>query len=137
MRNLLIFPELVKKFIRSFHRFNRLLSPEASVERPGAAALAALPPPPASAPAPSRAHLFAFNWVLSLQNFKTKMQNTSKIPNFQNALKYHNTSKNVILFQIFRILVRKFFTFSGVFRRFPLIFLKERGKCFKKCRLCR
>ena len=57
---------------------------------------------------------------------------TSKIPNFQNALKYQNTSKISLFFfffQIFRILVRRFLTFSGAFKRFPLIFLKEREKC--------
>ena len=43
------------------------------------------------------------------KNFKTKMQNTSEIPNFQNALKYQNTSKCFTFFQIFRILVRRFF----------------------------
>ena len=41
------------------------------------------------------------NWMLNLQNFKTKMQNTSKIPNFQNALKYQNTSKHFTFVQIF------------------------------------
>ena len=33
MRNLLIFPELVKKFIRSFHHFNRILSHQAVCQR--------------------------------------------------------------------------------------------------------
>ena len=34
-----------------------------------------------------------FNSMLNLWNFKTKMQNTSKLPHFQNTLKYQNTSK--------------------------------------------
>ena len=39
--------------------------------------------------------------------------------------------KNFHFFEIFWILVRRFFTFSGGFRRFPLIFLKEREKCLR------
>jgi len=61
-------------------------------------------------------------WVLNLQNFKTKVQNTSKIPNFQNALKYQNTSKYIKTFHFFPIFLEfwcegflRFLGFSVVF----------------------
>ena len=37
-----------------------------------------------------------------------------------------------LFFKLFRILVRRFLTFSGVFTRFPLIFLKEPEKWILK-----
>ena len=67
---------------------------------------------------------------LEISKRKYKILLSSKIPNFQNALKYQNTSKMFTLFQIFRILVRRFYVFWS-FQAFSTDFSERARKMLK------
>ena len=70
-------------------------------------------------------------WLQIFEIFKMKVQNTRKIPKFQNTptiLKFIKILR-IMIFKIFQILVRRFRAISGVLRRFLRIFPRELEKC--------